>query len=124
MKKLFLFFFLSGILASYAQNPIKTDSLQPKAVQVQLFTTYTFTIISAGPLTDKNVQEIEDLFKGLPTILYLNINPKTKQLIVQVQDTPKYPKLVSSEIKQIVLELGDYELNHEFSVEEKPALTK
>ncbi len=112
---LLILFFIFSSFQLKAQNEHRPDS-------VKLYTTYTFTIIYAGELEDKNVKELETLFNGLPTIRYLNIDPKTKVLVVQVQDTPNYKKLVSSEIKQIILELGDYELRPEFSVEEKPAM--
>ena len=89
---------------------------------VKLYTTYTFTILTANPLTEKNATEIAGLFKPLPTVHYFNIEPKSRKLIVQVQEAPGRQKLVSSEIKQMILDFGDYELDHGFLVEDRQSL--
>jgi len=106
---LFLFVVIAGTIRGQSKD-------------TTLYTTYTFTIIYNTPLDQKNVDEIEGLIKPLPSVYYCRLNPKTKVLVVQVRDEKNFPKLVSSEIKQMVQDIGQYDVGHEFSMQQKKSL--
>lgn len=94
----------------------KEDSIK------NLFSTYTLTIIPSSPLTDDNAKEIEDIYMKLPTVHYCKVDTKTNSLIVQVRDTPEHKSLVSSELKQVMMDLSGYDVGHTFNKEMKPSL--
>ena len=81
----------------------------------------------ATPLRQRVAQpdpraEIEDVIRPLPTVHYCKIDPKTNILIVQVHDTPEHRSLVSSEIKQVIMDISGYDVAHGFSKELKPSM--